>query len=153
MERVRDWFLDRYGLAPDSTARHVRSARPLTLVATATISSDSLRSISSGVGVESVHAVPLTKGLEPLRVAFGSGYELNAGTVMEDLCPRVRYVRAADVLVIVELTLNVKLRCRSLNVVDCVSAPFVDNGDIGKHPHPAETDDAGAVFLYGAILT
>ena len=153
MESVRDWFLDRYGLCArlDGKTRQVGASLDVCG------DGDDVEGFAAqhlrGVGVESVHAVSFAEGPEPPFVTLRSGYELNAQTVMEDLCPRVRYVRAADVLVIVELTLNVKLRCRSLNVVDCVSAPFVDNGDIGEHPHPTETDDTCTIFLYGAILS
>ena len=141
-------FSTAMALAPHSTAMHVRSARPFDVCG----DGDNVERLAMqhllGVRVESVHTVPVPKCFEPPFVAVRSGDEFDARTVVEDLGPRVGNVRASHVLVIVELAVNVEVRRWAFNVVDGVCSPFVDYGDIGEHPHPAETDDSGPIFLY-----
>ena len=104
---MRDRLLDSYGLraAFDGKTRQIAASLDV-----GGDGDDVERLIAQHllcVGVESVNAISITECLEPLGVAFRSGHDLNAGTVMENLGPGVGYIRPADVLVIVELAVNV----------------------------------------------
>ena len=115
---MRDRLLDRYGLgaAFDGQARQVGSSLDVGG------DCDDVKRLAAqhfgGVGIESVRAVPFAERLETPGVALRSGHEFDTRPIMEDLGPSVRYVRTADVLVIVKLAVNIKLRRRALNVVD-----------------------------------
>ena len=151
-ERVRYRLLDRYGsgAAFDGHARQVGA--PLDVGGDCDNVKRLIAQHLPGIGVESVNAVSFAECLKSLFVAFSACRQLDAGAVVEDLRPRVGYIRSADVLVIVELAVNVESRRRAFDVVDRVRPAFVDHGYIGQHAHPAEADDAGAIFLCRAIL-